>query len=127
MKKILLLALCALFAAPNSVNAQFNGQVTTGGGFTGPRSPSVATMTVEQSLSVGDDTVVVVRGKIINSLGDEKYMFGDETGQVIIEIDDEDWHGVTVSPEDTLEIVGKMDKDFMEKTKIDVSSFTIVK
>lgn len=59
-------------------------------------------------------------------MGDEKYLFGDSTGQVIIEIDDEDWHGVTVTPENTIEIVGELDKELFDKTKIDVNSFKII-
>ena len=94
-------------------------------GFDGPRAPSLAPTTVQQALTMRDDTIVVLTGHIINSLGDEKYMFRDDTGEVIIEIDDEDWHGITVKPEDLIEIVGEVDKEFMEKTKIDVKSFTI--
>ena len=45
----------------------------------------------------------------------------------MIEIDDEDWHGVTVTPENTIEIVGELDKELFDKTKIDVSSFKIIK
>ena len=96
-----------------------------GGGFDGPRDPSLAPTTVKKALSMRDDAMVTLTGKIISSLGDEKYLFKDSTGEVIIEIDDEDWHGVKVTPNDTLEIVGKVDKEFMEQTKIDVKSFTV--
>jgi len=117
--KSIFFTLVAMFISFNMANAQLAG------GFDGPRAPSMAPITIEEALSMGDDTIVVLRGKIVHSLGDEKYLFKDDTGEVIIEIDDEDWHGVKVTPEDTLEIVGEIDKEFFEKTKIDVKSFSI--
>ena len=118
MKKTSLILL-ATFMTFASANAQLAG------GFDGPRAPSMAPITIQEALSRRDDAIVVLTGKIVNSLGDEKYLFRDDTDEVIIEIDDEDWHGIRVTPEDTLEIVGKVDKDFMEQTKIDVKSFTV--
>lgn len=123
MKKIFL-ALITIFASVQLANAQFTNNQNAGG-FNGPRAPSMKTITVQQALDMSDDSIVVLEGKIANSLGDEKYLFKDNTGEVIIEIDDEDWHGVNVTPDTTLEIVGELDKEFMEKTKIDVKSFTV--
>lgn len=51
--------------------------------------------------------------------GDEEYMFKDSTGKIVIEIDDEDWGGLTVGPKDTVEISGEIDRDF-KKMKLDV-------
>ena len=117
MKKLMVIIFSA-FIGINAGYAQF-------GGFSGPRAPSVKTMTVSEALKMRDDSIVVLNGHIINSLGDEKYLFRDATGDVIIEIDNDEWHGVNVTPEDLLEIVGKIDKEFFEATKIDVKSFTI--
>ena len=39
-------------------------------------------------------------------------MFSDATGQVTVEIDDEDWRGLTVNEKDTVEIKGEVDKEF---------------
>ena len=117
--KSIFFTLVAMFISFNMANAQLAG------GFDGPRAPSLVPMTIQEALNKRDDTIVVLTGKIVNSLGDEKYLFRDETGEVIIEIDDEDWHGVKVTPEDTLEIVGEVDKEFLEAIKIDVKSFTV--
>ena len=126
MKKIFVV-LFAMFASLNMANAQFDAAAPAnyGGGFEGPGAPSMAPITVKQALSARDDAIVVLVGKIITSLGDEKYIFADSTGEVMIEIDDEDWHGIKVTPNDTIQIVGEVDKEFMEKTKIDVKSFTV--
>ena len=86
------------------------------GGFKGP---GLSVMTVEQALKLGDDTAVVLEGQIEKSLGKENYVFKDATGSVTIEIDDDDWKGQTVTPQDTIIIKGEVEKD-MFKTEIDV-------
>jgi uncharacterized protein (TIGR00156 family) len=118
MKKMLL-TLFAMYASMNIANAQATG------GFEGPSASQLAATTVQEALDLNDEAKVVLQGNIVNSLGDEKYTFKDATGEIVVEIDDEDWHGVKVTPEDTIEIVGEVDKEFMEKTKIDVKSFTV--
>lgn len=123
--KTALYTLLAMFITLSSANAQLVGAPQQAGGFEGPRAPSVAPMTVKQALDQRDDSIVVLTGKIVNSLGDEKYTFRDDTGDVIIEIDDEDWGGIKVTPENTIEIVGEVDKEFMKPTKIDVKSFSV--
>ena len=95
------------------------------GGFEGPGAPTGNIITVKQALSMSDDSMVVLAGKIVMALGDEKYLFRDATGEVMIEIDDDEWHGVKVTPNDTIEIVGEIDKEFLERTKIDVKSFVV--
>ncbi len=89
------------------------------GGYTGPSD--VKTMSVTDALKLGDDTPVILTGKIAKSLGNEKYLFTDATGSVTVEIDNEDWKGVTANENDTLEIRGEVDKDLMS-FEIDVDS-----
>ena len=50
---------------------------------------------------------------------DEKYLFHDATGEIIVEIDDDKWGGVTASPKDALELSGEIDRD-INKVKVDV-------
>lgn len=96
------------------------------GGFKGPSGANTAPITVKQALDSWDDTKVVLRGHIVNALGHEKYTFTDGTTEVIIEIDDEDWAGRTITPEDTVEIYGEVDKDMFRATEIDVDTFKII-
>lgn len=91
------------------------------GGYTGPSA--VKSATVAEALSFSDDTPVVLTGKIEKSLGDEKYMFADNSGKVVVEIDNEDWRGQNVGADDVVEIKGDVDKEFLETT-IDVESIT---
>lgn len=118
MKKSIL-ALLAAAAVLATAQAQ------TGGGFAGP-GPGNAATTVKEALKLHDDAFVVLQGRIVASLGDEKYTFQDATGTVMVEIDDDDWRGITVTPETNLEISGELDKEMFEATKIDVKSFRVI-
>ena len=95
------------------------------GGFAGPAANS-SVKTVQEALTLRDNTPVVLQGNIINSLGGEKYTFKDATGEVVIEVDNEDWRGVDVTPEKKVEISGEVDKEMFEQTKIDVKSVRII-
>ena len=93
-----------------------------GGGFDGP---GISTSTVAEALKMQDDTAVILNGKIEKSLGNEKYLFNDGTGTIVVEIDDDDWRGVTVKPENTVEIKGEVDKELMAEPEIDVDTVTL--
>ena len=119
MKKLLTVSALALTLAISSTAFANNN---TTGGFTGPGA-STLNITVADALKLKDDAPVILSGKIEKSLGNEKYQFTDGTGIVIVEIDDEDWNGTNVTPEDTIEIRGEIDKDFT-KLEIDVDTVT---
>ncbi|MBR5915800.1 MAG: YgiW/YdeI family stress tolerance OB fold protein [Spirochaetia bacterium] len=117
MKRIIailvLVLVCAAF-----VSAQgFTGEKAAKGGFTGGSKAEVTT--VAQALKMKDDAKAVLRGNIVKQVGHEKYLFKDATGEIVIEIDDDDWGGVTVGPQDTVELIGEVDKDF-NKVEFDV-------
>ena len=95
-----------------------------GGGFTGPAASNL-NVTAAEASKLSDDTPVILTGKIKQSLGDEKYMFRDASGTITVEIDNEDWRGVTVGPNDTVELQGEVDTDMFQPNKVDVD--TVVK
>lgn len=101
-----------------------NGMAVHGGGFKGP---GIETTSVKNALEMGDDTLVRLKGQIEKSLGDDQYVFKDATGSIEVEIDDKRWMGQTITPNDTVEIYGKLDKDMLSKPEIDVKRITIVK
>ena len=86
------------------------------GGFSGP---GPAAMSVKQALEMRDDAKVTLRGNIVQHLGGDMYLFRDATGTVKVEIDDDEWNGQTVGPEDTVELYGEVDKDW-NSVEIDV-------
>ena len=106
---------CAAF-----VSAQgFTGEKAKQGGFVDGSNTSSSITTVAQALKMKDDTPAVLRGNIVKMVKHEKYLFKDATGEIVVEIDDDDWGGVTVGPNDTVELIGEIDKDF-NKIEFDV-------
>ncbi|MDR2518785.1 MAG: NirD/YgiW/YdeI family stress tolerance protein [Spirochaetaceae bacterium] len=89
-----------------------------GGGF---RGPGAAAVTAAEAKKLRDHTPVVLRGNILRFLGDEKYLFQDASGKIVIEIDDNIWNGLEVHSTDTVEIVGEIDKD-LKSIEVEVSS-----
>lgn len=121
MKKTLLaaFAIVSCLALSNYVAAKPN----LGGGFTGPSMDSKIT-TVEQAKTMNDDAYVVMQGKIKQSIGHEKYLFEDQTGTIMVEIDDDDWNGISINEKDMVEIRGEVDTHWRKPTNIDVDRIT---
>ena len=94
------------------------------GGFQGPGLEEVSVVEV---LKMTDNTPVVLSGKIEKNIGDEKYLFSDGSATVVIEIDDDDWNGLNITPNDTVIISGEIDKDFMQDVIIDVDNIQLKK
>ena len=123
MNKLLAVSTLALMIGfAGAAHAQYQGAMARGG-FTGP---GLAVSTVAEANKMSDDQPVVLVGQIQQSLGDEKYLFKDASGTITIEIDDEDWRGVNVTPEDTIEISGEVDKDLFD-IKVDVDTVKLKK
>ncbi len=130
MKKILFLACLVLLMAGASVAvaADKGGFVSSGadaaaGGFSGP---GPAPTTAKEAAAMRDDARVLLRGNIVQHLGKDKYLFKDASGTIRVEIDHDKWRGLTVSPADTVELQGEVDKD-RHSVKVDVDRVTKVK
>ncbi len=121
MRKASLAALVAvaIMTAGTAVMAKKHG-----GGFAGPSNVDV--VTVEQAKNMKDDTHVILRGYIESHLGGEDYMFKDSTGSIAVEIDDDDWNGLTVQPSDLVEIKGEVDTHWSKPTNIDVDKINLI-
>jgi uncharacterized protein (TIGR00156 family) len=90
----------------------------------GYRGPGPNAISVEAAKGMRDDTLVTVRGKLEQFLGDEKYLFTDDTGSIVVEIKNRLWRGISVDHNDTVEITGEIDKDF---TKVELEASSIKK
>lgn len=66
---------------------------------------------VSEINSMDDDAVVYIQGYIIQNLGDENYVFQDDTGSINIEIDDDLISENTIAPETVVWIAATVDKD----------------
>lgn len=82
--------------------------------------------TVQAAKNMRDDAHVTLTGKIIKQLGHEKYLFKDATGEITVDIDDEDFRGQEVTPQNTVRIMGEVDKEFGRGTEIDVKRLEIL-
>ena len=122
MRYLLTFVMLAVLAVP--AYAAFEGPNSGGqsmGGFQGPTG-GVQADTVKKAQSSWDDAPVVLTGNIVERLAgsDDKYLFKDATGQIIVDIDHEIFAGRTVTPQTKVRLSGKVDKDMMEPVKIDV-------
>lgn len=125
-KTFAIAAIAALLTAPVfAANTQggFTGPGTTqGGGFTGPNG---SVTTVEAAKSLRDDAWVTLRGNLIERVSEDVYKFKDSTGVMNVEIGHKRWNGMTVSPQDVVEIQGEVDKDW-NSVEIDVKQMSKV-
>ena len=97
------------------------------GGFKETKEPvmeAFEVVSVEQAKNAKDDTYVVLQGYIEKSLGDEKYLFRDETGSIKVEIKDKRFRGLTIYPDDFIQISGEIDKGWFSATEIEVKDIS---
>ena len=85
--------------------------------------------TVAKALKAWDDAPVMLTGHIVERVAgsDDKYNFRDATGTIVVEIDHEVFAGRTVTPADRVRLSGKLDKEMMDPTKVDVKVLEILK
>jgi uncharacterized protein (TIGR00156 family) len=77
-------------------------------------------ITVAQAKKMKDDEWVVLEGSIKNQINSKKYRFVDKTGVIVIKIEEDEWRGQRVGPDDIVIIYGEIDKDFGQEIKVDV-------
>ncbi len=103
MKKVYLLAVATAFCSGVAFAENSMHQSTYSG------TPMM--VTVEQISTMPDDTDVMLRGYIVDSLGNERYVFQDNSGSITLEIDDEKWGDEMILTSDMVEIHGEIDSD----------------
>ena len=119
MNKTLIAALIGLTTVTGSAFA-----ATEQGGFQGPdRTEAVS---VAQALELSDDAQVRLSGVITESLGDEKYRFQDDSGNLVVEIDDDEWRGLEATPETRVTLWGEIDKDW-NQVELDVERIELAR
>ena len=121
--RLLLSCVMVLALAFPAMAAQggFQGPGQAPGGFQGPTSGVQA--------DTWDDAPVMLTGHIVERVAgsDDKYNFRDATGTIVVEIDHEVFAGRTVTPADRVRLSGKLDKEMMDPTKVDVKVLEILK
>lgn len=84
-------------------------------------------MNVVDVKELKDDSAVIIQGHIIQQLEEDKYLFKDETDEVVVDIDKKAWNNVDVRSSDIIQLKGKVDKDFADDVEIDVEKVSLVK
>lgn len=115
---VLLLTMGAAVAQQGGFTGARN-QAAQAGGFSGPSQQAV--VTVARVKDMRDDAKVILQGHIKQHKHGEIYVFEDATGRIDVDIDDEDWGGQQIGPDDRVEIRGEVDKG-LRKLEIDVDS-----
>ena len=117
MKKISVLTLAAVLPICGAVAGP--GQMANMNNNTMNNQPAVWTVT--EVMSLPDNTPVIMRGYITKNMGNDIFVFEDDSGTIMMEIDEEDWNGNTVRVDDVVTVYGNVDKG-ANYTEIDVSS-----
>jgi len=94
-------------------------------GFTGPGTTATL-KTVASVNSMQDDEKITLEGYLVKKIRSEHYIFRDASGEIEVEIDNEDFKGVKVTPETKIRLVGEVDMD-RTSTTVDVDSVEVVK
>lgn len=119
MKKCSLFVMGAILFS-GAAHAEFQETITTvatgPGGFSGGNDMIVTTTQVKE---MRDDTPVVLKGYIVQRVGDDKYLFKDSADSITVEIDDDDWRGINVTPQDIIKVYGEVDRGLWT-TEVDV-------
>ena len=110
---VTLLPLSAAFAGPGMKTNNMNNNMMT------QNQPTYWSVT--EVMALPDNAPVTMRGRITRDMGDNVYMFEDSSGNIMLEIDEEDWNGNTVRVNEMVTIYGNVDKgdNYIE---IDVNS-----
>ena len=84
---------------------------------------SAAVKTVADALKANDDTPVILEGQIVKQLDSDEFTFKDATGEIQIDVSKRAWNGQTITPQDTIQIRGKVDKEW-GNAEVDVKQVT---
>jgi len=92
--------------------------------YTGPGSEA-KTQTIKDVLDAAlkldrKDTMVKIKGFVVEKIKDEEYWFKDETGKIKIEIDNKHLPDSPFDEKTELIITGEVDYDLLEGTEIEV-------
>ena len=76
-------------------------------GFTG----QITSASVSQVQTFPDKAPAILRGNIVQGLGGDLYLFRDSSGDIVIKIKHDRWWGLSVGPNDLVELGGELKRD----------------
>ncbi|WP_301099154.1 NirD/YgiW/YdeI family stress tolerance protein [Otariodibacter sp.] len=87
-------------------------------GFSDPNQSQVITKISELD-KLNDDQLVVLQGKIVKRIGKEDFIIRDRSGEKRVEIEDEAWRGIDLTPNDEVRFYGEVEKSW-NKTEVEI-------
>lgn len=117
MKRYLIIA---LFIAPFTLHGS-----DAFAGYTGPGVGAPVT-TAAQARQQRDDQPVVLRGTLAAKVGHERYRFTDASGDIEVEIDDDDIAGYRIGATTVVELHGTVDTHRFKPTDVDVDHVRVI-
>ncbi|MEX2516903.1 MAG: NirD/YgiW/YdeI family stress tolerance protein [Gammaproteobacteria bacterium] len=94
--------------------------------YVGPNSETIPGSVKEVIDNPVDDQDVLLRGSLISRLSKDKYTFSDGSGEIRVEIDDDEFPRQPISESTVIEIYGEVEKDFLESPEIDVGRVRVI-
>lgn len=132
MRYLLSFMAAAMLAAPVCAASAYAAEEQTpaqggfqgpgaGGGFKGPVG-AVQADTVAKAQAAYHKAPVVLTGKIVERVGgtDDKYIFQDETGKLMVDIDHKVFAGRDIGPQTKVRLFGKVKKSAKKPLRVDV-------
>jgi uncharacterized protein (TIGR00156 family) len=109
-------AAALLLGAPAVMHAQYVGPSAS------PELRQVAAVLKDGR----DDQRVRLQGRLVRHVGSDKYLFSDGSGEIRVEIDHDVFPRVPIGDATRVEIVGEVEKDFLESPEIDVERLEVL-
>lgn len=110
----------ALFVAPLTFAGVAQAQ------YTGPGTSRPPTSLTELLQNTTDGQSVQLRGRLLQKLNHDKYLFSDGKSQIRVEIEDGVFPKQAIDEKTEIEIFGEVEKDFMETPEIDVDRVDVL-
>ncbi|GHB11096.1 YgiW/YdeI family stress tolerance OB fold protein [Shewanella indica] len=84
-------------------------------------------ITASQVEQAKDDTLVELTGYLVKSLGDETYLFRDDSGEVKVEIDHKLWRNINADVKEStlVKLTGEVDKEW-NGNEVEIESITLI-
>jgi len=120
MKTIKMILTTAFFAGIFSIaNAQYTGPGSKAELYT-VKSVSDNALKLDRK-----DTMVKLKGFVVEKINNEDYWFEDSTGKIKVEIEKKHLPAVAFDEKTELKIIGEVDYDLLEGTEIEVKHIEI--
>lgn len=97
------------------------------GGFIGPGIQPAVTRAAD-ALTAWDDAPCILEGHILEKIPyrKDRYLFGDESGKIVVEIDPEVFGPLTITPENRVRLVGHVDWSKKRPNEVEVDGISII-